>query len=540
MMMIKDSKIRLNLGSGNDYISGWINVDINTGPKVDVVANLNKKFPFKENYADEIKASDILEHFTREQGERFLNECHRVLKKDGFLFIRTHNIFKIFQKFEDDSQVLIHFLYGDTSETEVFGSHKFAFTRESLTKLLRRIGFEIISFDEEETNFVVKARKIGNLSKKINIGIIMQSPDIGGAETFMLSLIDQFKKNDNEIFLASNKGRFFGFAKEKNIKIYELPVILDIIGNSRGLIKTILNLPYAFYFYTKLLKQFKENKVDVILMSNFTEKLFVSALSPLFKIPVVWIEYGNLHEVFKKNFYLPKVIYRLLNKIPKFVIVPSKNTMNSLITDARVSLSKIKLVALGVNEPYEVNKKHEGFVIGNVSRLATEKGQQYLIRTMPSVLKKIPDAKLLIIGDGPSKKSLQELVLSLNLNKNVEFLGYVDNLDHLYEKMDVFVFPSVWELEGFGLVVVEAMSHHLPVIGSNMGPIPEIVDNNRTGMLLDPKNEAQLSEAIISLAGDFKKRKAMGDLGYQKFKNRYTLDNTTKKIYNVLYDATIS
>lgn len=540
MSMIKDTKIRLNLGSGEDYIKGWINVDINKENKVDVIADINREFPFNENYADEIKASDILEHFIKEDGERFLNECHRVLKKDGILFIRTHNIFKIFHKFEEDPEVLIHFLYGDTSETKIFGSHKFAFTKESLTRLLRKIGFEIISCDEEETNFVIKARKIENISKKINIGVIMQSPDIGGAETFMLSLIDQFKKNDNEIFLASNRGKFLSFAKEKNIETYEIPIILDIIGNLRGLIKTILSIPYAFYYYFGLLRQFKRNKVDIILMSNFTEKLFVTALSPMFKVPVVWIEYGNLHEVFKKNFYLPKVFYRMLNKIPKSIIVPSKNTMDSLIKDARVSLGRIKLVALGVKDPHGVHKKHEGFVIGNVSRLALEKGQQYLIRSMPFVLKKAPDARLLIIGDGPNKKNLQELVISLNLNKNVKILGFTKNLDYLYEGMDVFVFPSTWELEGFGLVLVEAMSHRLPVIAAINGPTSEIVINEKTGLLVESKNEKSIATAVIELAKNHSKRNFLGENGYKRFVDKYTIDKSVKSIMEILYEATIN
>src|SRR5438876_108719 len=138
----------------------------------------------------------------------------------------------------------------------------------------------------------------------------MQSPDMGGAETYMLSLVKYFLKEDVKIFLASNKEKFLERAKEYPINTSEIPFILDIMGNYRGLIKSILLFPSALFFYIKLLKRYKDNHVDVILMSGFTEKLFVTYLSVFFQIPVVWIEYGRLETIFRRNFSLPKIAYQ--------------------------------------------------------------------------------------------------------------------------------------------------------------------------------------------------------------------------------------
>ena len=96
-------KIKLNLGSGNDYKEGWINVDADKDTRKDIYADLSKKFPFRENYADEIMASDILEHFIKEEGGMFLEECWRVLKINGKITIRTHNLYKIFEKFKENN-----------------------------------------------------------------------------------------------------------------------------------------------------------------------------------------------------------------------------------------------------------------------------------------------------------------------------------------------------------------------------------------------------------------------------------------------------
>ena len=129
------------------------------------------------------------------------------------------------------------------------------------------------------------------------------------------------------------------------------------------------------------------------------------------------------------------------------------------------------------------------FIIGSVSRLAREKGQEYLINAMPYILKKVPSARLLIIGDGPDKIYFEKLITSLDLAKKVKITGFVKDLSKYYSMMDVFVFPTVWDLEGFGLVLTEAMSHKLPVIANNIGPLPANIQDGKNGILVDVKNK---------------------------------------------------
>ena len=116
-------------------------------------------------------------------------------------------------------------------------------------------------------------------NKSIKIGIIQQSPDLGGAEFFMLALLTEFKNLDNEVILAANAGKYFNQAQKENIETQKLPGIMDVMGNTRGLVKTIVFLPFYLIFYLNLLWKWKKAKVDVILMSGFSEKIFVSFLS---------------------------------------------------------------------------------------------------------------------------------------------------------------------------------------------------------------------------------------------------------------------
>lgn len=539
---------KVNLGSGKDYLEGWINVDVEEKYKVDFIADLGKRFPFRDDEIEELKASDILEHFTKEDGERFLYECYRVLQPNGIITIRTHNVQQIVDQFENDPEVMMHFLYGDTSETGIFGAHKFGYTEGLLRKVLRKIGFEIVSFEKETTNFLVIAKKKKEHTiAKLNIGIIMQSPDIGGAEMYMLSLIDQFLLKGHTVHVASNKEKFLDHAAKRPIRTYIIPVILDIIGNTRGLIKSMLFLPYVFIFYLRLLLHFKKQKVNVLLMSGFSEKMLVTALSPLFGIAVVWIEYGRLETVFKRNFLLPKMIYRILKGIPESVIVPSDNTRQSLITEAHVSLAKIHLIPCGI--PLGTRVAHakeklfpewkDALIVGNVSRATREKGQQYLIHAIPKVHKALPNARFVIIGEGPDKEYFIKLIQELQIERLVKVTGFVHNLSEHYSAIDIFVFPTVWEMEGFGLVVPEAMSYGIPVIASRKGPVPEIVDHEKTGMLVPSGDANALANTIIAVAKDGDLRKELAKNGKKKANTFYDIKKVSDRISTVLYDAVI-
>lgn len=396
-------------------------------------------------------------------------------------------------------------------------------------------------------SYIKEIKQMVSNTDKLTIAAIMQSPDIGGAEMYMLSLMEYFVKDKNNVMVGSNKSKFLTRAKEHHVETFELPFILDIMGDWKGLIKSILLLPYALFFYSKKLLYLRQKKVDVILMSGFTEKLFVSFLASVLHIPVVWIEYGRLETVFKRNFYLPKVLYRLIKDIPQSVIVPSNNTKQSLITDARVSLAKLKLIPCGItihkkisNAKKKVLPDWEGnIIIGSVSRLTREKGQQFLIKAVPEIVKKEPKARFIIIGDGPDKDYFNNLIKELHIEDTVKILGFVNNVPEYYSAMDIFVFPTIWELEGFGLVTPEAMSYDLPVVASALGPVPEIIDNNVNGLLVPPEDEHAIARAVITLIQDQEKRREFGKNGRKKVEEYYDIEKVSKKILEVLQEATL-
>ncbi len=370
----------------------------------------------------------------------------------------------------------------------------------------------------------------------MKIGIIQQSPDMGGAETYMLSLIDEFLDKKDKIYFATNKGKFYSeLDKNNEIELSTIPYVLDIIGNYKGLIKSILLLPLAAIYYFKLLRIYKNKKIDVILMSGFSEKMLVSFLLKFFNIPAVWIEYGPLDVIFKRNLTLPLLLYRLFDHIPYKIIVPAKNTYSSL-ERFKIQKDKLQIIPLGTKVG-NITSLNKDYIIGNISRLTREKGQQYLINAMPEVLKRVPKARLILVGRGPDKKYFEDLIKKLHLEKSVQLVSYQEDLDKTYKEFRLFIFPSDWELEGFGLVLVEAMARGIPIIASNHGPVPEIIRDEKDGVLFTKSSSNNLSEKIVDLITDSTKLEDLRVSAYKRAKEEYNITKSAQNIKKVLINA---
>ena len=129
------------------------------------------------------------------------------------------------------------------------------------------------------------------------------------------------------------------------------------------------------------------------------------------------------------------------------------------------------------------------------------------------------------------------LVRRYRLDKNVEFLGSIsrNRLPEYYSQADIFVLPSVYE--PFGIVILEAMAARLPVVASNVGGIPEIVKNNKTGLLMPSKEPKALASAIEALVDDAHLRKIMGAAGRRRVERYFTWERIAKKTLEIYENA---
>ena len=175
--------------------------------------------------------------------------------------------------------------------------------------------------------------------------------------------------------------------------------------------------------------------------------------------------------------------------------------------------------------------------VAYAGRLVREKGVDLLLRAFSIVLRQVPDASLLIAGEGPERERLIGLISDLNLVSNVRFLGHLSQseMERQFSTAWVQVVPSRWE-EPFGLVAAEAMMRGNAVVGSAVGALPEIIQDDKTGFLVSPGDSAGLARSITRLLNNRELAETMGRGGRKLALARFDLVAHMQK-FITLYDG---
>lgn len=161
-------------------------------------------------------------------------------------------------------------------------------------------------------------------------------------------------------------------------------------------------------------------------------------------------------------------------------------------------------------------------VVVNVGALVGHKGQKHLLEAWPLVMRTVPDAHLVILGEGDLRAPLEKQVKELHLERAVRLPGFRDDVISLMKSADLFVMSSV--TEGLGSVILEAMACRRAVVGTRAGGIPEAVVHGTTGLLVPPRDERALADAIAALLADPARRQRMGAAGRAKVEAEFSLD----------------
>ncbi len=229
--------------------------------------------------------------------------------------------------------------------------------------------------------------------------------------------------------------------------------------------------------------------------------------------------------------FVKKLKIRCIKKARHVTVVSDhlKDRVHELVPNVPVEVIPMGVDISSFGPQYRIenyfgqgNKK----VVLFVGRLAEIKGVNYLIEAMENI-----DALLVIVGDGPLRKELEYSTRDMN---NVKFLGSKthEELKTIYASADIFTMPSVTtakgEQEGFGLVMVEAMASGLPVVASNSGGIPQLINDGENGLLCEEKCSRQIANSISSLLDDEKLYRKLQKNGYKaaqecSYKERATL-----------------
>ncbi|MEW5759474.1 MAG: glycosyltransferase family 4 protein [Candidatus Thermoplasmatota archaeon] len=232
-----------------------------------------------------------------------------------------------------------------------------------------------------------------------------------------------------------------------------------------------------------------------------------------------------------------KIIFFFLFKFADRILVLSNKVKNDIIKFYNVSLEKIEITTSGVEHVDEDELKkieEEGWVI-SVCGIKPNKGLEFAIEAMKSVVQHFPNLKYYIVGSIVDKNYfnyLRKILLEYGLEKNVFFTGRVKNVKEYYGKCAVLLLAS-YHSEGFGLPVIEAGMMGKPVVATKIFEDIGVVKNNINGMVVEQKNSKELGNALIKLLKDRELRNKMGKKG-REFALKYTWENAAQCFMNTI------
>jgi len=223
-------------------------------------------------------------------------------------------------------------------------------------------------------------------------------------------------------------------------------------------------------------------------------------------------------------------------------ITVSKHTAKKLMDTYKISSSRIFIHLNAIDdkplrgEEHQKNELAGHYNLISICRLSTNglhKNIDRIIEAMPKILTHFPGTHYYIIGDGDWRGELVEMCSRLGLNPFVHFLGWLNDKekDRYLKASDIFILPSVGE--GFGIVFLEAWQNRLPIITSNQGAAPEIVEHNRGGLCVEPNPDA-ITKAVFLLLSDYELRRSMGNFGYEKLQNNYLHEHFCNRLTEYL------
>lgn len=214
-------------------------------------------------------------------------------------------------------------------------------------------------------------------------------------------------------------------------------------------------------------------------------------------------------------------------------VAPS-NRLKALVE--RAGLSPVEVVPNAVAPPTKARALVgiEPHAIGFAGRFVPEKGVEVLLDAFEIVLTRLPEARLLLVGDGPERPVIERRISASGLADRIEITGWLpwEAADRRLATVAVQAVPSVWE-EPFGLVAVEAMARGTPVVASDIGGLGEVVEGGRTGRLVKPGDPGALAASLLTILEDPEAASRMGRAGQAVARERYALGPFVERMIEI-------
>jgi glycosyltransferase involved in cell wall biosynthesis len=296
----------------------------------------------------------------------------------------------------------------------------------------------------------------------------------------------------------------------------------------------------------KLVRMLREQHVDVLHCHNHKASFYGAVASLLTPIPVLLTQFHGLQRARNNRRRLANlIVFRRANRIVAVAKAVREDIIHSNWWVPRKKLTILENSVdyahfAGVNVPREEAKMLLGvppdaLVFGTIGRLVPTKGLSYLIDAFPAVRKPFATAHLVLVGDGYCRQELEKQAAAGPHADAIHFLGRREGVERLLQGMDIFVLSSV--AEGMPRVLLEAMSAGVPCVAANVGGIPDIIEDSRTGFLVPPRDSEALAGAMAKVAAlRPEDRRRIADAAKVSVQTRYSHEVVRRKL-GQLYES---
>jgi len=381
----------------------------------------------------------------------------------------------------------------------------------------------------------------------INVLYATRIGDLYGSKRSLLSLIEALDESCfHPLLICPEPGLLSEKAEQLGIPVQILP-IHDLVFTANPLL--LLRQAWRLWRNIFTLRRlFRREKIDLVHVNCYKIGPPYSIAARTLGIPCFW----HLREILVTSSFKKKVLLAMIRSMPDRVIAVSKTCAAQFPLDSQDD-GKIHLIYNGIDsETFRAQADGQAIrrefglsvdtpLMGCVGQLIPWKGQDDFLRMAAKVLSLIPEARFLIVGkeagsDQPFRASLDELALSLGIRDHVIFTGFRQDVPSLIASMDVFLHCAV-QPDPLPRVVLEAMALGKPVVATQTGGLPELIDGGRNGILAPPRDVDGLAEGVVSLLLDPDLACKMGRAARERVEERFSLTKHVEavtQLYNEL------
>jgi L-malate glycosyltransferase len=320
----------------------------------------------------------------------------------------------------------------------------------------------------------------------IPIAVLLNSFHPGGTEHQMTELIARLDPHFFDVHVAclTRQGSLRARVASRGIPITEFPIrTLKSIVTARQMLR--------------FARWCRQHSIQVLQTCDFYANVFGLPAGALARVPV---RLGSRRDVFMPertpaHERLQRIAYQFAHR----VVANSSAAVDRLIEEGLPDW-KVAPIANGLDmERYDASARTlpARRVITTVANLRPGKGHDVLLKAAARVIRRMPDVTFQIVGDGPQREELERLAARLRISTQVQFLGYRDDVPYVLRESDVFAFPSF--MEASPNAILEAMAASLPIVATRVGGIPEVIEHERSGLLVSPGDDRALAAALVRL-----------------------------------------